>query len=272
MASKKDLFSVFRDNQRLFDTPPSPRAWSKLERRLDGHRSRNRVSLIRNLSMAAAVLLLAVVTILISIAVGKKPTRFLNQSPQPLAAEQLQTDDVEAAEELRQALNAQRAEQQRRQPINEGPADRKLVLAKSQEGAAALESVNRFNWLKGAWAPQDNALHPPIHWEEISGHAMEGTIRRAGKTERIRIFQEGSTLYFSADFGKSAPAKFALQYATPSTAVFERKAPGFPQKVTLSRSKNDRLTLRYEQAGGAPKPGLLTRKQRVQEWYKIQLQ
>lgn len=272
MANKKDLFSIFQDNQHLFDSAPSPRAWDKLERRLDGHRSRNRLSTLRTISMAAAVLLLAVVAILISIAAGEKPTRLLNQSPQPLASERLQADDIEAAEELRQTLYAQQAEQQRQRPINEGPTDRRLVLAKNRSASTALESLSRFDWIEGEWQPQDSKAHPAIQWKKIGDHAIEGQITQGEVTERIRIFQDGETLYFSTDFRKDQQVRFALQYATPNTAVFENRSEGFPQQVTLTRSKNNRLTLIYEQKDAAAAPGLLNRKQQVRSWYKIQLQ
>jgi hypothetical protein len=222
--------------------------------------------------MAAAVLLLAVVAILISIAVGEKPTRLLNKGPQPLASEQLQADDVEAAEELRQTLYAQRAEQQRQRPINEGPADRKLILAKNRSASTALESLNRFDWIEGEWQPQDSKAHPAIQWKKIGDHAIEGQMTQGEATEHIRIFQDGETLYFSTDFRKDQQVRFALQYATPNTAVFESSSDGFPKQVTLTRSKNNRLTLKYEQKDAAAAPGLLNRRQQVRSWYKIQLQ
>lgn len=272
MADKKDLFSIFRDHQHQFDTPPSPRAWDKLERRLDGHRRRNRLSMLRNFSMAAAVLLLAVITVLVSMALGEKPGRFLNQSPAPLASEQLQTDNVEAAEELRQTQRTQRAEQQRQQPINEGPADRKIVLAKKREASSALESVAKLYWLEGNWQAQDSRSHGAVNWVKIKQHAIEGQIEHEGQTEHFRIFQEGATLFFSTDFGQGQRKRFALQYATPNTAVFEREGPVFPKKIILSRTKHNRLVLLYEQDKENLKSGVLSRKQKVRKWYKIQLQ
>ncbi|MEQ8704710.1 MAG: DUF6265 family protein [Phaeodactylibacter sp.] len=272
MASKKDLFSIFQDNRHLFDSTPSPRAWDRLERRLDGHRRRNRFSMLRTFSMAAAVLFLAVLGVLISVAVGEKPARLLNKGPQPLASEQLPADDIEAAEELRQTLNTQQAEKQRQRPINEGPTDRKLVLAKDRSNSTALESLNRLQWLEGDWQPQDAKAHAAIHWEKVGRHALKGELQHSGTTEHIRIFEEGGTLYFSTDLGKEAQARFALQYATPGMAVFERDNDTFPQKVILSRSKHNRLMLRYEPKSKGNAQGLLLRKQQVREWYKIQLQ
>lgn len=272
MANKKDLFSIFRDNQHLFNSAPSPRAWDKLERRLEGHRSRNRLSFLRTVSMAAAILLLAVVAILVSIAVGEKPSRLFNQSPKPLASEQLQADDIEAAQELRQTLYAQQAEQQRQRPVNEGPADRKLILAKDRSASSALESLNRFDWLEGKWQPQDTKAHPAIHWEKIGSHAIEGLVDRDGATENIRIFQDGETLYFSTDFERKSQVRFPLQYATPGMAVFETTEAGFPKRITITRNRNNRLTLLYEQKHTDPSPGLINRKQQARAWYKIQLQ
>ena len=55
MKPKKDIFDLFRDNQHKLNERPSQEAWGRLESRLDQHKDRNRTSLYRILSMAAAV-------------------------------------------------------------------------------------------------------------------------------------------------------------------------------------------------------------------------
>lgn len=50
--------NLFRKNQHKLNERPSARTWERLESRLDDHRRRGRVTMIRQWSMAAAVLLL----------------------------------------------------------------------------------------------------------------------------------------------------------------------------------------------------------------------
>ena len=272
MASKKDLFTIFQDNQHLFDQAPSGGAWDKLEGRLDRHRRRNRFSMIRSLSMAAAVLLLAVVAILLSIAVGEKPSKLLNKSPQPIASESLEKNTLESVEELRQTRYTQLAERQRQRSINEGSPDRKLVLARNREASSALETVSSFSWLEGNWEPRAVDAHAPINWKKIGEHALEGTINNGGKEELIRIFQEENTLYFATDFGQGQQLRYALQYATPYTADFERKGGEHPRQIELTRNKNNSLSIVYRQQTSEKPLHLLAREQQVFEWRKLQLQ
>ncbi len=276
MADHKDIFSLFREHQHQLDRTPSPRAWQKLERRLDGHRRRNRLSTIRTISMAAAVLLLAVVAILISLALGEKPGRLLNQSPPPLASEQLQADDLEAAETLRLTRYAQKAEQQRRQPINEGPSDRKLVLAKNQSTALHTAGLDRLEWLAGEWQTESTSAPATINWSTQSPNALKGTAKYRSQTERLQLYQKDDQLFFASDFGKGPMIAYTLQYATPQTLVFENQSAGFPQRVTLQHGNRNRFSLIYENEPSPltreQKSSLLFRKQRVWELRRLQLQ
>jgi Domain of unknown function (DUF6265) len=64
MKNPKDIFDLFKDNEHKLNTPPSPRAWDRLEARLDNRQRQTATPglapmLLRNwLSMAAVVLLL----------------------------------------------------------------------------------------------------------------------------------------------------------------------------------------------------------------------
>lgn len=259
------------------DHAPSPRAWQKLERRLDGHRRRNRLSTIRTISIAAAVLLLAVVAILISLALGEKPGRLLNQNPPPLASERLQADDVEAAETLRLTRYAQKAEQQRRRPINEGPANRKLVLAKSQFTALHATQFEQLEWLAGEWQSGVASAPVAISWSTAGPNALEGTARHKTLTERLHLYQKDDQLFFASDFGQGQMVDYALQYATPQALVFKNESANFPQRITLKFGNHNRMSLIYENATDSlpaqqPLPSLLFRKQRVWELRRLQLQ
>jgi hypothetical protein len=63
MKDSKDIFDLFKDNEHKLNQPPSPRAWDRLEARLDNRRQQlvnpgRAPKLLRNLLSMAAVLLL----------------------------------------------------------------------------------------------------------------------------------------------------------------------------------------------------------------------
>ena len=60
MTKEKDMTKVFQDRFRNFEEQPSKAPWIKLERRLEVHQRRNKLSFMRNFGMVAAILLLAV--------------------------------------------------------------------------------------------------------------------------------------------------------------------------------------------------------------------
>jgi Domain of unknown function (DUF6265) len=68
MKDSKDIFDLFKDNEHKLNQPPSPRAWDRLEARLDNRRQQlvnpgRAPKLLRNLLSMAAVLLLLVACI-----------------------------------------------------------------------------------------------------------------------------------------------------------------------------------------------------------------
>ncbi len=66
MRPKKDIFDLFKDNQHKLNERPSQQAWDRLESRLDSHKERNRTSIYRILSMAAAIVVLVAFVSIIS--------------------------------------------------------------------------------------------------------------------------------------------------------------------------------------------------------------
>ena len=66
MTKPKDMEDFFRNRQDELNEMPSRAAWRKLERRLDKHQKRNRLSYSRSFAMVAAVLLLVVFAFLFS--------------------------------------------------------------------------------------------------------------------------------------------------------------------------------------------------------------
>jgi len=65
MKSDKDLFDLFRENEHKLTETPSPRAWDRLEQRLDSDTQKHQVSYYRQIAVAASmVALLAVAFVL----------------------------------------------------------------------------------------------------------------------------------------------------------------------------------------------------------------
>jgi hypothetical protein len=244
---KKDLFDLFREHQHLLDAQPSPRAWQKLERRLDSHRRRNRLSTLRNLSMAAAILLIALVAVVLSFAFKRNAGKLLNQSP--LAAEQLQTDQAAAEEELRLAVRAQQAERARRSgAIAEGSNHQRLIPTTLQKNTAQTTALAGFSWLEGDWRSGEGAKTIIESWEKIGQHAYEGRatrLRDKQQLERMRLFQEGAEIYFATDFGEGQATRYALSLFSPQRMVFDNPEADFPQRIVLQREGQQSYSVTY---------------------------
>lgn len=90
--------NLFRNNQHKLNERPSARTWERLESRLDDHRRRGRVTMIRQWSMAAAVLLLFGIVGLLgtlnfnqndNAPIADSQIEYLNVSPSEQSVEQL---------------------------------------------------------------------------------------------------------------------------------------------------------------------------------------
>jgi len=89
MKPSEDLFNMFRERQDEWDEVPAAASWKKLERRLDHHQRRTRLSFRRNLSFVAAIAVLVSFVFLISYSMGQ---RNLNS---PQATNLLSTAEIE---------------------------------------------------------------------------------------------------------------------------------------------------------------------------------
>jgi len=72
MQPNNELFDLFRQGKSDLDEQPSKASWRRLERRLDAHQRRTRISFRRNISIAAAVALVIGLTFLISFSIGQQ--------------------------------------------------------------------------------------------------------------------------------------------------------------------------------------------------------
>ena len=116
MASNKDIFDLFKEQQHKLAQPPSPRAWRRLERRLDNRRGSSRHdNTFRPLAMVAAIALIAVFAFLMMVGLGQQNDRLfaLNSLNDSNGLEQLSFSDADFETHMASAeliLVAQHAE------------------------------------------------------------------------------------------------------------------------------------------------------------------
>lgn len=242
MSDKKDIFGVFRE-ERGYEPSPPPRAWQRIERRLDRPSRRHTQGKLPVLALAAALLLLALIGIAFWMSTEEVPKRLLNTSPMPLAAERLPVDE-EATAGL--SYRARQAEQQRQQAINEGQRGRKLVLTSQSD--AQDSSLDQFGWIAGEWQSGYGQQARTTVWQPIGQHAWQGITRSATSNETLaemRIFQTGAKVQFVLLEEGQAQKRYTLAYVSPKEAVFERAGEDRPERVHLSRSAPGQLLIAY---------------------------
>ena len=104
MSKKKTIFDLYRENDANFSVPPSPEAWAKLERRLDGKsygesRSRGQFVRMNFMSVAAGLMLVVGAAIFVMLQVGGVSSTdramAMNDSPASFFVEDLVLTDTE---------------------------------------------------------------------------------------------------------------------------------------------------------------------------------
>lgn len=270
MANKKDIFQLFRDNKHKLQEAPSPRAWRRLEQRLDANRQRQRRPLARALRLAAAVLAVVVLASLISLLANGRENRFLaaNGKATPSVLEDLRHTDADPYE-LQTVKVAQQAQQQLRRPILEGTASQKLIPANQSPAATSA-----LHWLEGYWffTWQGEKTGAEI-WRRASPTTLTGLSSPDGQhapTEQMRIFQEGRQLYFSTDRSGKGVVRYALVALGKQEAIFENLAADFPQQVIFRMENHDAITVIYQNRPSEPQ-GTPTR-QAVRQLRPMRLQ
>ena len=124
MQRQPDLFDLFRNNQHKLTQRPSPHAWRRLERRLDRNSGVKRFSLLRQWSLAAAIVLLVGVVFLVTLMVDRRETHLAARDTQPVELEDLNPRDGDLAL-LRQVTFAH--QHQLGTTIQEGKGANRLV-------------------------------------------------------------------------------------------------------------------------------------------------
>lgn len=253
MSRNRDVFDFFRDNQQRLNETPPVRSWRRLERRLDAHRRRNRISRYRVLGMVAGILLLIVLVGLVSLILGRQQSLLLaaNRQAAPTALEDLTVTDADRAG-LRAVMAVQRAQEHRQYPISEGAPGQKLISAgNSNKKPNSTITMEAFGWMAGRWQSREQGEPAFEEWSRAGEYELRGVARletKGGGQEHMRLFQQGNKIYFSTDFGGRAAVRYELIAINGSEALFENLDAGFPQQILLQRLGKNRMAAIYRNA------------------------
>lgn len=143
MKNNKDISDLIRENQHKLNERPSPRAWEKLESKLDNHHQKSRTFLYRKLAMAAAVVALVAVISLLAVVTQSNPDKTAmrqNETPTEWGAQDLEAVYNDGNKNLRQVIEFQRELKERyANPIQEGTTTKKLLASNKKE----VQSINQ---------------------------------------------------------------------------------------------------------------------------------
>lgn len=254
MARKRDIFDFFRNSQHRLNEAPPARSWRRLERRLDAHRSRNRISRYRAAGMAAGILLLVTLVGLVSLSLGRHQRLLLAANRQAVPS---QVEDLTLTDADRSSLGAVLAVQQARgnpqHPISEGAPGQKLVLASNRgsEPGSAGARLKAFSWMIGRWQSRETGQMAFEEWKRLSDSEMAGLARLDNETkgqENMRLYEQGNKLCFSTDFGGKETVAYTLIALNGEEALFENLDAGFPQQVRLLHEGRGQMSIVFQNA------------------------
>ena len=258
MKSKRDINSLFREHKNM-ETEPSPKAWRRLERKLDTHRRRGRRNVQRLMAMAAAFLLLIVVVLALSMAVGHiQKDQMAYRDDTPVQLEDLVVTDLDL--EAYRVVSFTHHHQDRMSAIEEGAPDRKLVPSGLSTEEAGLTNLPReqkvaklsdFNWLTGQWQDEANGKPSIENWQWIDARNLrgEGLLLHRRDTifrETILIEDNGEELVLWVQLAEQARSSpFVLTSYEDGQAVFSNPHMTFPQEIRLERRDEHNFALVY---------------------------
>lgn len=259
MKQKRDISDLFREHRNI-EIQPSPKAWRKLDRKLDNHRRRGRRNVHRLMAMAAAFLLLVVFVLALTMVVGDLDNKQMayNEST-PVQVEDLDITDSDL-EAFRVVSFTHHLADRMAAPISEGQPDRRLVPAGASEAensrsAAARErkvaNLADFEWLLGQWRGEAGGQKTLENWRRLNGQNLRGegivvSRRDTVFRETILLEDNGEELVLwvqLADRGRSYP--FALKEFNEQRAVFVNADMTFPREIHFTRQGDDQCSITY---------------------------
>lgn len=277
MKRQKDLFDLFRENEQKLEEMPSPQAWRRLERKLDNRRrtSRRDKGRWQPMMMAAALLLLAVITFLFSLVLDQNKPAYLAVNEQnPLPMEELTYTDVDQGA-MRAVEFTRKYQDRMSNPIVEGTTDQRLVPSddvlpelRRMPRAPRTEGMkdallSNFYWLLGTWTRDQEEMRSGEQWELINENTLEGSgwLSQDGDTifqEKMSLQVVDNRLYFFAELDQSRqPVRYELLEQAGRKFIFENTTIPFPQRVILENEDSGKYQLIMENSH----PSQLTRAQ-----------
>lgn len=274
MKHQKDLFDLFRDNQHKLHEAPSPHTWRRLERRLDSRRRHRgaRSRSFRLVSMAAALLLLAVITFLFSLVLDDRRSNLF--AGNDLELEELTYTEVDLS--AYQIVEFTRRYTDRMaNPIEEGSPDRRLMAASAvrndlqpESGVPAVAQpekalLTHFYWLLGEWESSRGDRLSRESWQLQNGNQLTGAGYLLSGTdtlfrEELQLRQIDNRLYFILALDQSRqPVQYELVNYRDGRALFENRSVDFPRQVLLTHFPDGRYELKLQNG----RPAQMTRSQ-----------
>ncbi len=127
MKHQKDLSDLFRANAHKLEERPSPRAWRRLESRLDEHKSRHKQSLFRQWTSVAAIALLLIVATFAIYLPQSTTSNEIALNTAPTVLEDL-SNYTEEGVEVQKVMEFTRKHINRMSnPVEEGTASKRLI-------------------------------------------------------------------------------------------------------------------------------------------------
>ncbi len=231
---KRTVSRLFQENQHKLNQAPPPRAWRRLEHRLDAHRP-SKWAIYRQVAAVAAVLLLVALFSVIATYMERLETRTAANQ-----VEELQINDQDS-ETIRTVEYARQFRDQLAKAIEEGDLTKRLSLALPASESQLKVSISDFKWLEGDWKSNSNNQISQETWKRRNAQMLEGTgtLLANGEptfTEQMRIYNTGTIIYFETTLSKDqAPLRYALKQFFADRIVFENLELDFPQQVIIDR-------------------------------------
>jgi len=276
MEDDNKLFDLFRENEHKLHEFPSNNAWRRLEQRLDAHRRRTRIAMLRPYAMAASLVLLVGMIALITWVSdtmqqerSQGDARFAQLEDLPPAsgsdvyAQNLslryqyhgaQLDEGDNSKYFRvnqprqKTLPAQTSAAEPAPPPAEAPAakmravvsDDEIALKPAAEAAPAEEKP--FQWLVGTW--QSEGQYPEVfeEWTAIDENRLKGVAftmegDKKNVLEELEIRNvDGVWTYFTSGGGEVVEPPYELDTILPNQAIFSNASKGPEQQLILERT------------------------------------
>ncbi len=228
MKPKKDIFDLFRDNQQKLNESPSRQAWDRLEARLDNHKTRNRTSLYRILSMAAAIVVLVVFVSVITFVLNtnEKPMALNESMSASFKIEELKVMTVSSEHDSKIAAYQRKYNNHLSNPIMEGKANKKLI--------AKMDIERRDGNLNSFIAKAKRENQQSFAISSMSANAIAESDQRSAAVE---VYHENEDYSISEDVAVSDSESLAEEESSEDNTSFGLKDLAVEDEVIAQKEE-----------------------------------